>query len=447
MASWRDRAVPVESGASGSWRERAMPAEAPQESKGLIDTMQTPGRMADQWLQSKLPQVDKSQWPDALKNVSEGPEAENAMQLGLIGGQGFSKPAQLAGNIASKPITGLMDTVQAIPGKLKDASNALALKGAGGVLKDFRSAIQKKTMGSLGDFIRENKLVQVGDSIDDVYAKVSKLRDDVGKKIGNIYKGVTGDLADYAKKGSKEAGEVAKLEAGKFHPFNDAQVLMAEIETKLAGKPGARSAINRLNGDLEEMALKHLNDNSIPKAQEIIKDWDNTINYSRKIQDLPEYQQGAKIIRDHIRGKTNAFVEGSDKLLNSSRSKELLAANKVYHNASEIHNMSADKLAREGANRAISLTDTISAGAGAGAGALGSDHTPEGIAKGVITGLLVNKGIRKYGAGVAMNAAETGSKIAKPFGKAAGFLSEQLKRRPGLIGQPLLAPFKKTKKD
>lgn len=348
-----------------------------------------------------------------LRGLSEGENVGDVIESGAKGiGLGVGSYGVAKG--IGKLVGGTAKTVAEAPEKLKKTSDVLALKSAGAMKKDMLTAVKKGRVEELGNFIKSKGLVRAGDDIDDVFEKVSTQREKLGKEIGTIYEDVVDQLSDPYVLKKHGAEKIAALKSEQFNPFGDVENLKSMVANAFAGKPGGRTAIGRLHKDLDDMALNYLDDQSIKTSQEIIHNWDKTINYPKLDQDSALYQQGAKLIRDFVRKKTNNFISKVDDILGNDASKRLLQANKDYRNAAELFNIAQDRVARESANRAISLTDTIGAGAGAGAGAAISGGP--GAVAGLLLGGTANRMARKYGPGVAMGLTQKASEALPKTG-------------------------------
>jgi hypothetical protein len=319
-----------------------------------------------------------------------------------------------AKNAAKDAVTGLvtqggLETAKAIGKGIKGAGKNLktysqfkALKGSGAMLKDFRKAVGNKKASELGQAVIDNKLMQYGDDVADIAKRSESAMKESGKKIGKIY-----DKAD----------EITSLSSDDIKTLNNE--FLEESSARLSGKVGGKEVAQKL-----ESALEVLRENPNPTFGQLRKlraSLDDQINYSRSTNDLPEYQSELLALRNKIQD----MVKGKIGKVNPELSKQLAKENRNFSNVSEIAKISKDKMAREEANAAFGLRETITGGAGATAGAMIGGGVPGAIVGGAL-GSISTKIAKKYGTPfVAM----TANKVARALEKnqdSIGRFSDQL---------------------
>lgn len=371
---------------------------------------------------------------DELGKVEPGQLSErvqNAKTGALFGGL-----AQSGAEVASA--TG--KALKSIPDKIKSYGEVKAFKSAGPMLKDFRKAFGKNKVNELGAEMIEGGMVNPGDTFADIADKSKQAKQAVGARIGEIY--------------DKFKGAV-KIDTQSM----TTDLVDAVIDPKIMPKVGADkygeamleviSDIERAGGDIND--VRALND--------IIGEIDTKINFSKRANELPVIQQGYMAIRNRLRDRITSLADEYGKAVGEGAiGAELKALNRKYSNLIDISSIASDRVARENANRFMSLTDTIAGvgGAAAGAGYGAREGGVEGAIKGAAMGAgvgLLNKGARLYGNPMLSRGAYALGKglkaipspvssgligaaapmLAKPF--AGGAAAAQLAKPEGLIGR------------
>ncbi len=350
---------------------------------------------------------------------------ENAGSGALVGGATGAGTA-LTGK-ALKAIAGAPESLASVA---KDS----AVRGSGAMLKDFRSLEGKGKTEELGQFILDNKLIQAGDTVDDVARKSRELRESAGGKLNDLYKKAVSKFKE-------GPGEVPLFDAG-FAPGRDKEQILSEVSKAMGNQEGKKSALERLGKYFDQIAEDHGDITLDPKTTQDVKtELDKVAGWARNPLTKEPATEGAfKEARRIISKKIDAEIE---RLGGEDSVKALKEANSLYGNAKQVEQMATDKVQRELANRRVSLTDTIAGGGGMAAGAaagtlLGGDQqhaTGEAIAGGLLAAGANHLG-RKYGNGLIA----TGANAAAPIAKYSGIpLAAQkaglLLQNPGLMGR------------
>jgi hypothetical protein len=309
-----------------------------------------------------------------------------------------------ASGLLAKGVTEGVKAIKNAPKAIDELAKNKAFKASGAMLKDFRKAFDKGKVNELGQEMFDSGLVTAGSTFDDVAAKTSVIKKDVGSKIGEIYNSVSDKM---------KLNPISKDNA-----INE--LIDASSSSKIRPTIGKDAYDTKMLSVIEDISKQNdVFDN--PKVMnELIGEIDQKINYAKKTQDLPEIQQGLLAIRNKLREQLTSRVdEIGNELNNTNLKKELLDLNKRYSRISELNAISSDRVARESANRAFGLTDTIVASGVGGAGAMegyrqdGVTGALKGLALGAAAG-LANKGARQYGSPLlAQGLLKTGQKLAQ----------------------------------
>jgi hypothetical protein len=338
-----------------------------------------------------------------------------------------AKTGAMIGGVIPLVSKGLQSAAESNLGQktLKNISDTTAIKQAGAMLKDFRNMFDKGKLAEIADTLksehvnvpvgegkfRTEKILSAGDTFDDVAHKAELLKSETGEKIGQVYNSLDEQLTNPNLKLTPE--QAAKLNSvQRFNPATDVDQIQKMIVDKYGKKIGGKGVLAKIQSVLDDMKSRS---ETMTDSLALKGEIDEMISYSRKTQDLPEFQKALKDIRNFIRDKTNAYAENAGKILNIEGASELQKLNKTYGNASTIYDMAADRVQRESANRMFGLTDTIAGiGVGGAAAAAKGDISAESLAYGV-GGALLNKAGRKYGPGLLSGLTGTMSSAMKPI--------------------------------
>jgi hypothetical protein len=164
---------------------------------------------------------------------------------------------------------GALKIARAAPKALNSMADAANFKAFGPMLKDYRvSDVQK-----LGRYSRDNNLVRLGDSLDDISERVNLKNVEAGNRLDEIY---------------ESAGEMfkQKMGSGGFDPIRDKAEIMSAARAELKNTVGGEAALNKLSDYLDTVAAGHGDEpmqmamakynqdvqDYIPKAQQFRKD-------------------------------------------------------------------------------------------------------------------------------------------------------------------------------
>lgn len=359
--------------------------------------------------------------PKGIQALSAGKQAAS---VGAIQGaiqnpgdiQGEIQPLQAGERLAGAGLGGAVGGVaqkvlgaasQAAP-KLKEFAQTKAFKSSGAMLKDFRKAFAKDRVNDLGQTMLDQKLVGPGMSYDDVAVRSAGLKDKVGKQIGDFYDSI-GALID------KDPALIEKL-SGAQPQVVQSQLLAAVSDPKVMPKIGQGKYLESMNQIIDEIsASDKLHD--VRYLNDIIGEIDSRINWSKRVPELSDQQQGLLALRRTLRNKVNEISDAVSEFAGGSKASEnLKKANKLYGDLSEINKIAQDRVARESANRLFSPSDYAAGLGGAVVGASQGEGV-EGKLKGAAMGAglgVANKFARLYANPIlASGAAKAGQAIER----------------------------------
>lgn len=304
-----------------------------------------------------------------LAEISE--RGKNALK-----GAGTGVLAQGALEKVASPIAGWVGS------KLGRGAEKMATKALGPTKAQLEKLKTSGQEGKLGrELLDEGAIPAVG-STNGILNRVSAKKDEIGKKIGALLDG---------------AGD-AKVISGKSIADGVSQ---ADDVALLVSTPGAGSMRAKVNETLNDILAK--GDLSVRDAHELRRQIDKLINFSKRSDELRGMQPVYYAIRDQL----NDAISGAVNQVPGVAKDQLKRLNGAYSKMATAERIAEGATARAGANRTISLTDTI---AGA-AGALAGDSGPE---RAVLSGAfaLANKGARTFGRTSAARGMNAASKAA-----------------------------------
>jgi hypothetical protein len=364
--------------------------------------------------------------------------------------QGEIQPLQAGERLAGAGLGGALGgATQKVLGAAAKAAPALknfaqekAFKSSGAMLKDFRKAFARDRVGELGQSMLDNGLVKPGMTYDDVAARSMDLKKQAGKELGNLYNSIKSVVRENPQLLETELSSVNPdkfkealtkvVQDPKLRPkigtakYDDQMnVLVSDIlgenrakeivAEKLAANPEVQALkLKGIRGDiaademyrtLESNLIKqtqHANLADVTNLNDMIGEIDTRINWSKRVPELTDQQQGLVALRQFLRNKVNEVsdqIEKSANLLGDTKASDLFKKlNKQYGNMAEISRIAGDQVQRQSANRFFSPSDYGAAGVGAIVGASQGDSL-EGKLKGAALGAgagAANRVMRRY---------------------------------------------------
>lgn len=368
-------------------------------------------------------EVNPIQAKDRLQNAESG-----ALTGAVTGGvtEGASKGLQALANSGEKA---------------GEIARTQAVRGAGGMLKDFRSMNARNQTGEIGQFMLDNGLIKAGDTVEDVAQKSSQFKKGAGDKLSEIYQSAHDEALNNA-----SPDQISKINSTGFNPAQDKDEILSSIKKNLGDDADKKAAVNSVSTYLDQLIEDYGDQPLTPKkAQEIKTAMDQKVNYARNpLSKEPATDKGFSAARQYVSKKID---EDLDAIGNASGKPGLLQdlkdANRDYGYSSQVNNMAKDRINRETANRMISLTDTIAGGAGAAAGSaagglVGGDyrHAGEGALLAGLAGGLANHAGRKYGPGILAEGANRAQPILENTLVPVGQLGSKID--PALLSRALI---------
>lgn len=361
---------------------------------------------------------------------------------GLVGG---------GAKVAEKAVRGLISS----PGKLKSAANVLSVKAAGANAGQIKKLYGKKRLNEAGEFLRNEKLIGKGQTVEETLSKTEKMLDETGEKIGNLYGQIQQEVEGAFLKKKLSPEKALKLEKAGLHVNSVLADAEAQLSGFLKGKSGGKQAMAAVQSEIEtlnDLATKVDGFGNKVQAEkfEVLdllkyrRSLDDRINYDRALSDAPVTQQALKKVRDVVQGRINGLIDALDGVAPGERLKTLKTLNKRFQNASDIKELAAGAQGREGAKMTLGLPELIVGGTVGGADAVRSaiDGDPGDAAASLAKGLIAAgamKTARRFGpgmgAGLLGGTAKAMEKLRVPqvaniAAEGAGHLS---KRAPGLL--------------
>lgn len=344
--------------------------------------------------------INPLQTSDRIKNA----------QIGAVIGAG----AQLGGETIGKAAK----TVRSLPEKTQKLARAQAFKSAGPMLKDFRKAFEKGKVEELGKEMIDSGMIKPGANFESIADHSSKIKQEVGGKIGSIYDQIKGKVS-------------LKIDPQKMY----SEMIDAVSDPKVRPKIGTEAYDDAMGKVMEGIVKNKENLNDIRYVNDLIGEIDGRINYSKRANDLPEVQAGYLKLRQFLRDRVNTIAEETGKMTGDpTLGKQLKELNRRYANMTQINRIAADRVSRESANQYFSLGDKVVAAGGLNSG------LPAALGLG-----LISKGVREYGSPIATlglnKLGGMAKSVPKPISRGLLEAGQAIKRDPtatGLLGGGLI---------
>ncbi len=365
--------------------------------------------------------------------VQAGARFENAKT-----GAKFGVAAQAVGEAAGKTIK----IVKGMPDFLRDfaenrgaAATGLSKSQAKNAIKSDPSGQEGKQLKELGRYVLDNKLVQVGDSIEDVANRSGELKQKLGAKIGAVY--------DEAVQKLEDPSIIKKTE---FVPKDLSSDYLSGLSKKVKGTPQGNETLNagkklvaNFNQGGEKLDMNKMQDFKAALDDMIFK----SDQAFKKSGQQTVGIEAAKEMRTFIKQRMDDALGAIDKAFGMTLGEDIKSLNKHYSMASKVNSISKDRLAGEMGNNFLSLTDKMAAMGGASVGAT-EGYKHGGIAGAVEGGILgagaglVSKAARTYGRPLMTIGADRASgllaKTPEAIGRIGGNISSALTSSPGTAG-------------
>lgn len=368
--------------------------------------------------------------------LQAGKRAEGAAK-GAALGTAFQGSGEVVSKTASK--------ISGIPKFIKDFAETRGAAATGMTKGQGKKLIQLDPTGlegnsikELGRFALDKKLVQAGDTIENIANKSGELKKQIGKEIGDSYEEVSKRLSDPLVFKSLPKDKQKILTDTNFNPQKMAKDFISDFKAKFKGTAGGDQAIKLVTKEAQNFAQKGNNPVGIMDMQKFKSELDDIIfAHDRTPGNLPANSKALKEFRDFLKSKIDDRVNAVDSVFGQATGSKLSKLNKEYSKAVQVNKIAKDRLSGELGNNMFSLTDKIGLLGGASVGGAegyrqgGVEGLLKGAAAGAATG-LVSKGSRTYGRPLLAKGAQGLSKVAGPL-KHAG-MAEAINKSPGLLG-------------
>lgn len=323
------------------------------------------------------------------------------------------------GAVVGSTVEGLAKGYQAIkaaPEALKKTAAGAALKSTGAMLKDFRKAMGRGVSDRIGRRLIDDNVVKFGDTFDDIASAASVQRDKIAGELNDLY-AVTDDAIAKATPEQAAALEGTKLDARKI-----AQDLKNDMEKAAQGNLGLTETNRKVFSLLDEFAEN--GELTVSRLRELRGQVDELVNWSKQTSDMPSFQRELVNVRNNLNKQIEARLDAANKVFGGEGSKRLKALNEAYSDYAEVSKIAADRMARESANRMLSLGDRQAGqvGAMAGIGMAGG----AGPLVGALATSLVSKLARQRGGAMLARTADSTANLMMKTPEALGKYSEPL---------------------
>ena len=335
----------------------------------------------------------------------------------------------LQGFITSSAFKASGMSLGALSNSLKETATKFRLTGAGGMLKNLRTMYKQGRIQKVADFIKNEKLLRVGDTVETVIKRVEPIINKTGQQLDDLYRSINTKFND-----SKflqrltPAQQERYLNTG-FYPSSQKNEILKSIWSEIKDEPSGAAALKQMDTYLEQLVEEYGDDITIRKANDIKSKIDSAIRYSR-IPTSPEpiKEKALFKLRTIINDKIKAQMDFVDEVIGGDAGKQLRRLNERYSNAATVQQMAADKAMRETTNRFWGISEQIGSNTAAAAAFIQSGDP--------VTAAMVGAGA--YGASRAMKKAGPG---------AGAFLSDVLQKGTEILskgGDKLATPMAAT---
>lgn len=236
---------------------------------------------------------------------------------------------------------------RAVGQKLGGSAERMATKALSptkGQLEKLQASGQEQKLGRM---LLDEGAIPAGGRTSAILRRVSERKESVGEKIGEIL-GSAGDK---------------KLISGKVIANNLKQA--DEFVDVAAGIPGAEGLAGRAEKMLQ--TIRSRGQMSVKDAHQLRKQVDKLINFSKRNDEL----RGVEPQLYAIRTELNNAIQSVMNRFPGKQGEQLKRLNAAYSKLAEAERIAEGGVARAGANRTISLTDTIAAMGGLASGGPG----------------------------------------------------------------------------
>lgn len=263
-----------------------------------------------------------------------------------------------------------------------------------------------KRIEELGKFGIDSGIVKAGDTLESIGEKANALKQEAGQSIGQIHQDVNEQMQNPVFLNSLTPKQHIELQQAQVQPDLIGQKVLDSAKIQFKGKPGSTAGLSKLQSVIDEIS-QNAGPIDLSKANEIKGSIDGEINYAKRKEDIPIYQQTLKNLRNAFKEAIEKQISVLDTYVGGDKVKELKAANKLYSNTSDVAHIVDERLSRNATNQYFAPSDKATGMLGATAGYI--THGPAGAVAGA-AGSLASKFGRAYANPMASSAANLLSK-------------------------------------
>jgi len=322
-----------------------------------------------------------------------------------------------------------INTIERLSPALAKLRKNLALRTAGAMKSQVKEVMKKGTAPRIESFMQKEGMLRPGTSAEDVLERSSKIADDSGKQIGEIYDEVSNDLQTLKTSGRLNKKELELLHKNELNPTNLADEILSDASKSARGEAGGKAALKTLESELENLkSLQNVDATQPSDITELFnyrRSLDKNIKYNKTYAESPTNQKLLRDARDKIQERINNHIKAIDQVTKNENSKLLGQLNERFGSARSVEDIAENRVASDRAKSAI-----MNIGVGGGLGALyGSPGGAYGTAEGAALGTLGLMGARKFGPGLLYQAA----RAAQPLARGAARLPPRAITNPWLL--------------
>lgn len=310
---------------------------------------------------------------------------------------------------------------------LRRESEGQAFKATGAQLRDFQKLgrtaeeIEAKSQ-SIGRTLLDEDIVTAGASKEDIATRLQAKTKQVGEELGAM------------------RSELDKA-AARPNVSNIIDDVRSKVLEPMVALPGTDHEANVVRSYLEDFVKKAGDSPSFDTIYKFRKRLDDQINFDKLKVDPATAAR--KQIRGILEGEFERAGEEAAQELGTSFLEKYKTTKDLYSKLATAEQISTKSVARQSANRTISLTDTIAGGHGGVAGAL-IGHAVGGIGGGIVGEVLggaisaaANHYVREYGNQVMSDALNRATRV-QAIQRAAHKTEDELER--GVVRFITVAP-------
>lgn len=390
---------------------------------GLITTPLLPGGGAAVEAEA----LAKAGLTQAAKKVALRAAVKTGAELGAASGLGTSRADLTRGDVAGAAADTLKGGVfggaaggageivgskigaaaEGVRDWLQDLAPRKAVNALRGTAEEVKALVRTKQLEPLGDWLLRNKIVEAGDTFDDVLTKATGVQKGAGKAL---------------------EGVLAELDAtGAVIPKQKLADAFMDLATQAEGRgPGAAPLVRKYTAEAEAVMKRPEQNITFSQAEEWKRGFQDRVNYGKK--NPSALQQGDQELANASRQLVEDEAEKAAQASGSDVADRFMQAKNAYGYASKAADMAEGALGRQEARNIASPSDKYAGGAALVAGLL-TGHPLAGAAGAVVVG-AANKLVRD-------RAASTTAVAAQSLSQRVAQIAQTSPRKLGAYGAVL----------